>query len=160
VFASANLVSRISTCRSYPNCKDRPRRIRRRRDAASELCRPRAHSNCLQTRKTVVLPQGGPLPDGFSLAGAPRDLNHSDLTIRDPSDDAVRRADLHNAGSGTRTDQADRIHPTVARVLRQRDGAGTGCQSRPDMNCYYSESPPHGTARRFFLARAFSRTVA
>lgn len=76
-----------------------------------------------------------------------------------PNLDANRFVDLRNAGSGIRTDRADRIHPTVVGADQQRDGARLGCPAPLDTRSSRSELLPHDTARRMF-ARPFSQIAA
>ena len=76
-----------------------------------------------------------------------------------PNADAICLADHHNAGSGIRTDRADRIDPTVARLLQQRDDARPACPAPLDTRSSHSESIPNDTVRRA-VSRLFSQIVA
>ena len=109
---------------------------------------PRAHSSCLQTRKTTRRPRQCPLLDSRSRAAAQRRRGYSVWISRHPQPGANRRfADPYNAGSGTGTDRADRIAPTAVGAHQQRDSARRECPSRPDTRSWYSESLPHEKAR-------------
>jgi len=76
-----------------------------------------------------------------------------------PNGDADCLADRRNAGSGIRTDRADRIDPTVAAVLQQRDDARPDFPARLDTHSSHSESLPHDAVRRV-VSRPFSQIVA
>ena len=143
-----SLSSRISTCRNYLNCKDRPRPVHRRRALRYELYPPRARSNCLHERKKVRHPRQRPVLDDLSHTGALRVQSQSVPVGLVPKSDADRRADRRNAGSGIRTDRADRIDPEVGKVSRQRDDARPACPAPPDTRSSHSESLPNDTVRR------------
>jgi len=76
-----------------------------------------------------------------------------------PNADAICLADPQNAGSGICTDRADRIDPTVERLLQQRDDARLACPAPPDTHFSHSESIPHDTVKRA-VSRLFSQIVA
>ena len=109
---------------------------------------PRPNSRCLPTRKTARRrPRQYPLLDGPSQAAAQRVRSHSVWLSRPPHAGANRFADPHNACSRTGTDRADRIDPTAAGALQQRDSARRECLSPPDTRPSHSESLPHENVR-------------
>lgn len=154
----ATLISTISTCRNYPNCRDRPRAIHCRRATGRGLYSPRTHSSCLQKRNTARRPRERPLLGGPSWPVAQRVRGRSVRIHRAWHHVAKRRADLHDAGSDTGTDRADRIHSTAAGALPQRYNA---CRERlvpPGTRPSHRESLPHETVKRVFC-RPCSQTV-
>ena len=120
----------------------------------------RANSRCLQTTKSARRSRQCPLLDGPSRAAAQRVRRHSVWVSRPPHSCAIRRlADPHDACSRTGTDRADRIAPTAAGELQQRDSARLGCLSPPDTRSSYSESLPHERAR-FVILRSLDQTTS
>jgi hypothetical protein len=97
--------------------------------------------------------------DDLSQSGALRAQSQSVLVSLVPNFDADGLADRRNAGSGIRTDRADRIDSMVARVLQQRDDACPACPAPLDTRSSHGESIPHDTLRRA-VSRLFSQTVA
>ena len=158
-----SLSSKTSTCQNYPNCRDRPRPVHWRRVLRYELYPPHARSNCLHERKTArrprQRPRQRPLLDDLSHTGVLSVQNLSVL-IGHLSNFVVNCvADRRNAGSGIRTDWADRIDPTAARVLQQKDDARPACPAPIDTRSSHSESIPHDTVRRA-VSRLVSQIVA
>ena len=86
--------------------------------------------------------------DDLSHAGALRVQSQSVPVGLVPNPDADRLADRRNAGSGIRTDRADRIDPKVARVIRQRDDARPVRPAPLDTRSSHSGSLPNDTVRR------------
>ena len=96
--------------------------------------------------------------DDLSHSGALRDQSQSVPVGLVPKSDVDRLADRRNAGSGIRTDRADRIDPKVARVSRQRDDARLACPAPPDTRSSHSESLRNDTVRRA-VSRLFLQKV-
>ena len=142
----SNLVSRISTYRNCPSCRDRSLPVHRLSEPLSESYPQRARGNRRHAQKMARVRWNRHLLGDLSRTDAPGVRSLSLLVSLVPTSDVGRLADLRNVGSDIDTDRADRIDRKAAKALQQRDSARAGCLERPDTKSFRSESPPHDKA--------------